>query len=151
MKKQLSICLFGLCFLFACSSECKDEKCKDEKCTKSDNAQKAPVQEGTIAKNSDQEISCKLTSAELQKRKETVLESLKKQILAKKELANGYSFKFQGTDAVIDELTEFVKSERSCCNFFVFTLSFSGDGTEAWLSLTGPEGAKDMISDELGL
>ncbi len=114
-------------------------------------AQKATGDEGTTAKNSDQEISYKLTSAELQKRKETVLESVKKQILEKKELTNGYSFKFAGTDAVIDELTEFVKSESSSCNFFVFTLSFSGDGTEAWLSLTGPERANEMISDELGL
>lgn len=151
MKKQLSICLFGLCFLFVCNSGCKDEKCKDEKCAKNEIKQKPAEQDGTIAKNSDQEISCKLTSAELQKRKETVLGSLKKQMIEKKELPNGYSFKFAGTDAVIDELTEFVKSERSCCNFFVFTLSFSGDGSEAWLSLTGPEGAKDMISDELGL
>lgn len=108
-------------------------------------------EEGAIAKNQDNEVSCKLMPEELRKRKETVLASLKQKILGKKELANGYSFKFEGTDAVIDELTEFVKSERSCCNFFVFTLSFSGDGKEAWLSLTGPEGAKEMISSELGL
>jgi hypothetical protein len=104
-----------------------------------------------IATNKDAEIGCKLTAPELQKRKEIVLASLKKQILEKKEVPNGYSFKFAGTDAMVDELAEFVKSERSCCSFFIFTLSFSGDGTEAWLTLTGPEGAKEMISDELGL
>ncbi len=104
-----------------------------------------------VASNQTEEISCKLTTAELQKRKETVLTSLKRQILQKKEVPNGYAFKFSGTDAVVDELAEFVKSERSCCSFFVFTLSFSGDGSEAWLTLTGPEGAKEMISDELGL
>ena len=104
-----------------------------------------------IAKNNDEDISCKLTTPELQKRKETVLASLKAQILEKKEVPNGYSFKFKGTDAIVDELAEFVKSERSCCSFFVFTLSFSGDNSEAWLTLTGPEGAKEMISEELGL
>lgn len=145
MKKQIAFCCLGLCFLISCSSECKDEKCmKTEKSSAVDQA-------GVIATNSSQDVSCKLTSEELRKRKETVLLSLKKKVLEKKELTNGYSFKFEGTDAVIDELAEFVKSERSCCGFFVFTLSFSGDGKEAWLTLTGAEGAKEMISDELGL
>ena len=107
--------------------------------------------EEIIAKNTAQEVSCKLTSPELQKRKETVIASLKKQILEKKELENGFAYKFAGTDEVIDELAEFVKSERSCCSFFTFGLSFSGDGTETWLNLTGPEGAKEMINTELGL
>lgn len=73
MKKQFSICLFGLCFLFACNSECKDEKCKKEVTN-----QKVTGQEGVIAKNSEQDISCKLTTAELQKRKEAIIENLKK-------------------------------------------------------------------------
>lgn len=103
------------------------------------------------ASNSDTEVSCKLTSPELQKRKETVIASLKKQILQRKELPNGYAYKFAGTDEVVDELAEFVKSERSCCSFFIFGLSFSGNGSEAWLNLTGPEGAKEMINDEIGL
>jgi len=144
MKKQLVFCCLGFCFLISCSSECKDEKCINKGSSVVNEA-------GTIAKNSSEEVSCKLTSEELRKRKETVLASLKKKVLEKKELTNGYSFRFEGTDAVIDELTEFVKSERSCCNFFVFTLSFSGDGKETWLSLTGSEGAKEMISSELGL
>ncbi len=145
MKKQLAFCCLGFCFFISCSDECKDEACKKPA------SSCVTVNTGTIAKNSGGEVSCKLTSEELLKRKETVLVSLKQKVLEKKELPNGYSFKFEGTDAVIDELAEFVKSERSCCNFFVFTLSFSGDGKEAWLSLTGPNGAKEMITSELGL
>lgn len=140
------LCVAGLCFLFACK-----DTCKDESCMKHASATQLGTNNGVMAQNSDQEISCKLTTTELQKRKETVLENLKKKILEKKELANGYAFKFDGTDATVDELIDFVKSERACCNFFVFTLSFSGDGKQAWLSLTGPEGAKEMISQELGL
>jgi hypothetical protein len=142
---KILFCCLGLCFIFSCSTECKDEKCAKPA------SDLAKPGEGVIAQNSETEISCKLTSEELQKRKQTVLASLKKQILEKKELSDGYAFRFAGTDSVADELVEFVKSERSCCNFFVFTLSFSGDGKEAWLSLTGPKDAKEMISDELGL
>ncbi|HTM67618.1 MAG TPA: hypothetical protein VL093_14930 [Flavipsychrobacter sp.] len=97
------------------------------------------------------EMSCKLTSPELQKRKETVIASLKQQMLDKKELKDGYAFKFPGADSVLDELTEFIKTERSCCDFFTFGLTISGDKTEAWLILTGADGAKDFITSELGL
>ncbi len=96
-------------------------------------------------------MACTLTSPELQKRKETVIASLKQQMLDKKELQNGYAFKFLGTNSILDELSEFIKTERACCNFFVFTISISGDKSEAWLELTGADGAKEFITAELGL
>ena len=101
------------------------------------------------AENKSSELVCKLTTPELQDRKETILKSLKTKIVQKKELENGYAFKFSGTDEILDELTEFIKTERACCDFFVFGLSISGDKSEAWLELTGPEGAKDFILTEL--
>ena len=103
------------------------------------------------AKNKTGEPGCKLTTPELRKRKETVIASLKQQILDKKELKDGYAFKFPGTDEVLNELTEFIKTERACCDFFTFGLSISGDKSEAWLELTGVDGAKDFIKSELGL
>lgn len=103
------------------------------------------------AKNKINELSCKLTTPELQKRKETVIASLKQKVLDKKELTNSYAYKFSGTDEILDELTEFIKTERTCCDFFTFGLSVSGDKSEAWLELTGVDGAKDFITAELGL
>jgi len=100
---------------------------------------------------SNSEISCKLTTPELQKRKETVLASLKRQLIEKKELKDGYAFKFNGSDEMVDELTEFIKTERVCCDFFTFNLSISGDKSTAWLEMKGVEGAKEFISNELGL
>ncbi|HEV7622235.1 MAG TPA: hypothetical protein VGO09_10890 [Flavisolibacter sp.] len=103
------------------------------------------------AKSKSTKFTCKLTTPELRKRKETVIESLKKQLLQKKELKNGYAYKFTGTDKMIDELTEFVKTERACCDFFVFNMSISGDKGEAWLEITGKSAAKDFIKSELEL
>ena len=100
-------------------------------------------------KSKSTELSCKLTTPELQKRKATVLESLRKQVIETKELSNGFAFKFTGTDKMVDELTEFIKTERVCCDFFTFNLSISGDKSEAWLELTGVDGAKDFIKAEL--
>lgn len=96
------------------------------------------------------EIACRLTAPELRERKETIIASLKKQILEKKELQNGYAFRFAGTDQAIDELAEFIKTERECCSFFTFRLIVSGNKSETWLELTGPAGVKDMITTEIG-
>ncbi len=96
-------------------------------------------------------LTCKLTTPELQERKATVIASLKKQVLQKKELENGFAYKFKGSDTMVDELATFVKTERACCDFFHFNLSFSGDKSEAWLEITGSKGAKDFIKTELQL
>ncbi|MFN0293526.1 hypothetical protein [Pedobacter helvus] len=98
---------------------------------------------------SEKTLSCKLTSPEMQQRKATVIASLKKQIIEKKELSNGYSYKFKGTDSIVDELADFVKTERLCCDFFDFELKVAGNASSAWLTITGPNGVKDFIKTEL--
>ncbi|RZK18759.1 MAG: hypothetical protein EOO43_12260 [Flavobacterium sp.] len=103
------------------------------------------------AENKTNALSCKLTTPELQQRKATVLASLRKQVVERRELEYGYAFKFAGTDQVVDELAEFIKTERECCDFFTFNLSVSGDKSEAWLELTGVDGVKDFIKTELEL
>ena len=103
------------------------------------------------AGNKNGKVACSLTSPELQKRRETVLASLKAQMVDKKELKDGYAFKFAGNDKMVDELVEFVKTERECCGFFTFGLSVSGDKSEAWLELTGPGAAKEFIGSELAM
>ena len=97
------------------------------------------------------EVTCKLTSPELRKRKEEVIGSLKKKVLSRSEITNGYKYKFDGNDAILDELVTFIKTERLCCDFFDFSLDITGDGKEIWLIITGPTGAKDFIEKELEL
>jgi len=101
-------------------------------------------------KNSKTEmaLSCKLTTPELQKRKATVLASLRNKIIEKKEMPDGYSYKFNGTDEMLDELAEFIKTERLCCEFFQFDLFIEGDGSFIILELKGEEGAKHFIEKE---
>jgi hypothetical protein len=97
------------------------------------------------------EFTCKLTSPELQRRKATVLASIRSKILEKKELPDGYTYKFKGTDAILDELSTFIKTERLCCDFFDYSLKVDGDGAETWLVISGPAGVKDFIKSELEL
>src|SRR4030095_9323150 len=89
-----AILLFGA---MACNSQVS--KCKVGGCeanTQVINSNNLKHQMNNVNKHTD--ITCKLTSQELQKRKEEVIASLKIKVLDKKELKDGYSFKFEGTE-----------------------------------------------------
>lgn len=93
-------------------------------------------------------LSCKLSAPELRKRKEAIISQLKTLVLEKQALPHGYKYRFHYTDATLDIVTSFIKSERTCCSFFNFTLQINNDQT-IWLELSGPEGAKAFIQSEL--
>lgn len=148
MKAKFLILILSVLVLISCNNSGKST---DKNSLSDKNSKFSICSDDCKAKSKSSDLSCKLTSPELQKRKSTVLESLRKQVLEKKELKDGYAFKFQGTDKMIDELIEFIKTERECCDFFTFNLSISGDKSEVWLEIAGAEGAKDFIKAELEL
>jgi hypothetical protein len=97
------------------------------------------------------QITCKLTTPELQERKRTIIASLKSRVLERTEVENGLRFKFKGDDETLELLTSFVKTERLCCDFFTFSITVGGVESDLWLELSGPEGAKEFIKEEIGL
>lgn len=94
-------------------------------------------------------VSCKLTTPELQKRKATVIAQLRALVLKRRELTNGYSYEFEGSDQNLDKLTEFIKTERMCCDFFIFQLNV--EDNIAVLTISGPNGAKEFLKAEVDL
>jgi len=96
-------------------------------------------------------LSCALSAPAMRQRKDTVIRSLVAQIQSRKELLNGFSYKFSGGDPIVDELAEFVKTERTCCSFFSFHLFFQPQKRSARLTITGPTGTKAFIQAELGM
>ncbi|MBA3665312.1 MAG: hypothetical protein H0W61_14030 [Bacteroidetes bacterium] len=148
MKNAASLFVL-FAFLFQ-SCGTKKEECADA-CCKKENTSSTVVSTGnSVIADTSKGLSCKLTTADLQKRRETVLVTLKTKILEKKELKDGYSFRFQNSDEVIDMLTTFIKSERECCDFFNFSMHVRNDGT-LWFDLTRPKEAKEIITAELNL
>jgi hypothetical protein len=99
----------------------------------------------------ENELCCKLTSPQLQERKNTVITGIKLAITDKQEVQDGFVYTFAGTDQMLDQLLEFIKAERVCCPFFKFELTIKDPGGPVWLKITGPEGAKDFIIHELNL
>lgn len=94
-------------------------------------------------------IACKLTTPELQQRKATVIADLKSHVLAKKALSDGYAYSFEAVDENLDKIISFIKTERLCCDFFIFQLTIQEN--MANLNITGPEGSKEFLTQEIDL
>lgn len=144
MRNKIATLLIAMAFI---TIGCQNKKSAME----ANNLKESGCTAACEAKSKSTQLSCKLTTPELQHRKATILESLRKKMKEKKELPNGYAYKFSGSDEMVDELTDFIKTERECCDFFTFNLSISGDKSEAWLELKGAEGTKAFIKAELEL
>ncbi|MBN9484553.1 MAG: hypothetical protein JST63_03050 [Bacteroidetes bacterium] len=138
----------GICQTKKAHASCTDACCKDGK------KDKKTVENNviTIAMNDSAKkkpITCKLTTPELQERKTEVLASLKAKVMKREELPKGYSYLFASTDKNIDEVTAFIKTERTCCDFFSFKIAI--EDKDLWLTITGEDGTKGFITGEMGL
>lgn len=101
--------------------------------------------------NPEKEICCKLTSPELQRHKNTVLAELRTAIIEKQEVQDGFAYTFPGTDVILNQLVTFIQSERECCPFFKFELIIQDVQSNVRLKITGPDGAKEFLEQELEL
>jgi hypothetical protein len=95
-------------------------------------------------------VACKLTTAELQERKRTVIAELKKLVVSRTETSDGVLYSFRDSDDTLDLLTNFIKTERLCCPFFIFNLIVGQEEGLISLQLSGPHGTKDFITTEIG-
>lgn len=65
------------------------------------------------------------------------------------ELQNGYAFRFPA--ATLVTAAEWVALEHRCCPFFTFQLDQARDEGPVTMRITGSEGVKAFIREELGL
>ena len=100
-------------------------------------------------KSSHKALVCKLTGNDMQERKAAIIAALKTYVIERKELRNGYSYKFKADDQSIDQLTAFIKFERQCCDFFDYRLFVKDDF--AYLELRGPKGTKQFIDAKINI
>ncbi len=98
-----------------------------------------------------QPIVCKLNPPEFQKRRTEVLQKLKKQIREQKTLPNGYALRFEGSEQRLEDVMQLLRFERDCCSFLTIKLIAEAGNGPIWLELTGPEGTKAFIKQEMGL
>ena len=94
----------------------------------------------------DLPIACSLTELQFQERRAGVLKKAKDAVLEKKELADGYSYRFSLDRISITELAQLITVERECCPFLQFDLHLEPGAGPVWMELTGPDGTKDFLN-----
>lgn len=79
-----------------------------------------------------------------------LLEQIQGSVQEVEELPDGYAFRFQSEAEQILTLAEFITLERRCCSFFTFRLEIQSGNGPLWLRLTGGQGVKEFLRDEMG-
>jgi rhodanese-related sulfurtransferase len=90
-------------------------------------------------------IACSLAAGELATRGEELRRELFAAAVERRELPDGVSYRFPGSDDFRDKLLAFAAAERTCCSFFRIELDFEPGRGPIWLTLRGPEGVKEFI------
>jgi hypothetical protein len=91
-------------------------------------------------------IACKLTDVQFQERRAGILKKARDAVLEKKELADGFSYRFSLDRISITELAQLITVERECCPFLRFDLQLEPGEGPVWLKLTGPDSTKDFLN-----
>lgn len=93
-------------------------------------------------------IACALTGAEEARRLALLEREIFDAVLERRELVDGYEFRFPGSSDWILKLAQFVVDERACCPFFTFEIACEQSAGPIWLRLRGREGVKTFITDQ---
>jgi hypothetical protein len=95
-------------------------------------------------------IACKLTDAEFRERREGILKAVKNGVAERKELEDGFAYRFPSDSAWLATLSKLVAVERECCPFLRFQIRLEPANGPIWLELTGPHGTKDFLNAIFG-
>ncbi|MGI8644621.1 MAG: hypothetical protein ACR2LS_10985 [Thermomicrobiales bacterium] len=99
--------------------------------------------------DSDSPVACNLLGREFAERKEAISRELFAHAEFVQELPDGYAFRFAGADPWAAKMLEFINSERQCCPFFTFEISFEPNDGPVWLRLRGSDAVKEFVLLEL--
>jgi hypothetical protein len=91
-------------------------------------------------------IACALTSAEEARRLALLERELFGAALDRRDLVDGYEFRFPGDAHWLTKLAAFIADERACCPFLAFEIVCEPAAGPIWLRLRGREGVKDFIA-----
>lgn len=65
------------------------------------------------------------------------------------ELSDGYAVRLADDPGAIVKASEFIVLEKLCCPFLNFALEVTSESGPVWLRLTGREGVKAFIREEI--
>ena len=96
-------------------------------------------------------IACDLSVLSLEQRNAHLATSreLFSKVQAIRELADGYEFQLRDEPYVVVKVADFVALERLCCPFLNFAINVEAEGGPVMLRLTGREGVKAFVREEI--
>ncbi len=83
-------------------------------------------------------------------RRGSLLKTLYESTLERRELEQGFAFRFHGDAASERRVFEFIAMERDCCQFLSFQLDLAEQRGSIWLTVEGPDGMKEFARAEMG-
>lgn len=90
----------------------------------------------------------KAIAAEDRPRYHQLVKQIRLAIRERIEIADGYTFKLDSKAITLPATAEWMGMERLCCPFLTLQLSASANQPHWILSLTGPEGIKQLVDSE---
>jgi hypothetical protein len=76
------------------------------------------------------------------------LKKLGEKALERRELQDGYAYRFAWESGILAELVEWIPLERACCPFFRVSIEVEPGNGAVWLHLTGSGPVKEFIRSE---
>lgn len=113
--------------------------------TDHDESRQRQVREAENSLSEALPIACRLDDTGLATRLESLRQDLFTGVEERQELERGYAFRFPGDGGWAVKIAGFAATERECCAFFRFELTFEPELGPIWLKLTGPDGVKEFI------
>lgn len=100
-----------------------------------------------------QALACDMTAldAAQRARRHALAERLHAALREVREHPDGYALRYPPTADLCLAVAEFIMLERLCCPFFGFTMEVEPNGGPLWLRLSGPDGVKAFVREEVGL
>lgn len=99
--------------------------------------------------DSPREVACTLTDEQERERSEEVRSRLSTTYLGFDEFEDGVIIRFDGTDESLIAAAQFISAELQCCAFAEYELTVSPPYEETVLTITGPDGTRQLFRDGL--
>ena len=98
-----------------------------------------------VSGNPEETDFCNLPSAEQRKIQGSLYKKFALLVTERKEIANGFAYKFSSEKTKLSELEQFIKNERECCPYMSFEIDSQPNSKDIWVEVTNPKGEMEYF------
>ncbi len=102
-----------------------------------------------MASNESIPLVCLLPDNALAERRNALKTAVFAHTQDRRELPDGFTYRFPGDAEWAMKLVELINAERQCCSFIHFELDFEPEQGAIWLTMRGGDGVKAFLQAEM--